>query len=142
MKSKLENLLEEYKRHLLKALDHLEYSFNKVNKLDNNVQNLDLEQLETWESFSSRFSRASDLFLTKYLRTYLQLKDPAFNGSLVDALNLAEKYGFIESSNTWFRIRELRNKEAHEYTEESQTIYFNELREKCSTVISLKEKLN
>ncbi len=141
MNINLKQLLEEYKRHLLKAISHLEYSYQKVQQLNTEVAKLNLEELETWESFSSRFARTSDIFLNKYMRTYLQILDPAFKGSLLDALNESEKQGLIENAETWYRIRELRNREAHEYTEEALSLFFADVRTMTPNILNLKEKL-
>lgn len=101
--------------NLKKARKHLQYSYDKVIKIDLEVGELDEEALETLESFSSRFARFSDLLIAKYFRTLALEKDPAFRGSIVDLLNFAEKFAWIESAPTWKRIRALRNLAAHEY---------------------------
>lgn len=54
--------LAEEKNRLQKALDHLDYSFNKVKKLSTDPKQMDDETLEVWESFSARFGRVSDIF--------------------------------------------------------------------------------
>ena len=103
---------------MLAARGHLQHSFRKANnmKLDGAFSEEDLEALE---SFTSRFARYSDLVIMKYFKLLALEKDPAFRGSVIDILNLAEKYGWISSSQTWRRIREMRNFSAHEYSPEA-----------------------
>jgi len=135
------NLLQEYKRKLIKSIDHLEYSYKKVQKLSTLVKNLNEEDLETWESFSSRFARASDIFISRYLRTLLQTQDPAYTGTLIDSLHLAEKQNLIQDAQLWYKIRELRNIEAHEYTEEMLGLFFKSIRDLTPSILSLKKVL-
>ncbi len=39
-------------------------------------------------------------------------------GAAIDNLNLAERLGWIESTDTWLMIRKLRNQMVHEYIED------------------------
>ncbi len=141
MGSQIENLLSEHKRKLLKSIAHLEFSYQKVQNLSCDTTKLKEENLETWESFSSRFSRTADIFLSKYLRTVLKIQDPAYNGTLIDSLNIAEKQGLIQNAQLWYKIRELRNIEAHEYTEESLSKFFETARQLAPIIIALKSIL-
>ncbi len=119
-------LKEQSVQQLTKARKHLEYSFKKVSRLALNGP-LTEEGLESLESFASRFARFSDIGIAKYFRSLALEKDPAFRGSVVDLLNQAEKYGWIESAATWIRIRELRNLAAHEYSPEDYRQLYEEL---------------
>ena len=67
----LKKLLETYKDKIIKSIDYLEYSLAKVESLPTNPSGLDYEQLETWESFAARFARVSEIFLAKYIRTFV-----------------------------------------------------------------------
>lgn len=69
----------------------------------------DDEQLATLESFSSRFSRFSNLAIKQFLMFRACESDPGFRGSVIDLLNYAEKFNWIEPAAEWRRIRELRN---------------------------------
>lgn len=120
------SLKKQIHLQLEKALGHLEYSYQKVQKMDLG-KDLDEEALETLESFASRFARYSDLIVAKYFRLLAKEKDPAFNGSVIDLLNLAEKYNWIQSTENWKRIREIRNLAAHEYTLEDYTELYKEI---------------
>ena len=135
-------LLQLQRDKLNKALAHLDYSYKKVTPLPTEETKLNEETLEIWESFCARFSRVTDLFLTKYLRTFVLEQDPAFSGSLRDFVNQGEKLGLISDSNAWMHIRELRNITAHEYTSEDLSQFLSLLRKCASNLLSLKTVIN
>ena len=122
------NLKAQVQQELAKAKAHLHYSYQKVLKIDLS-QDADEETLETLESFASRFARFSDILIARYFRLLAREQDPAFRGSVIDLLNLAEKHRWIESAETWARIRALRNVAAHEYTTENVLAVYEELRD-------------
>jgi len=126
-----QKLLETQQRKLKKALRHLQYSYNKVINLPNEIKKLDEESLETWESFAARFSRVSKIFLTQHLRTTILMNDPGFTGSLRDFINQGEKLGIIDDAKTWIAIRELRNITAHNYSEKDLSNFFKLLKQEC-----------
>jgi hypothetical protein len=74
--------------------------------------------LDAFEALTSRYARLSDMILRKLFRGLdaLELEDP---GTLLDALNRAEKRGLIDSAGDFLEIRELRNEIAHEYAQEN-----------------------
>lgn len=137
-----EKILESRKRQLIKALERLAYSYAKVKNLPLNADKFDNETLETWESFSARFARASDIFLSQYIRTYILMTDPGFRGTMRDFLDSAEKIGLIDNARAWMEIRELRNISAHEYTEEDLAAVFKRLLKECPRLLSIQEKIN
>lgn len=139
---KYEQILEVRKRQLFKALDRLSYSYQKVKNLSLAVEAFDDETLETWESFSARFARASDIFLSQYLRTYVLISDSGFQGTMRDFLNAAEKFGLIEDAKVWMEIRELRNISAHEYTEEDLAAVFKRLLIECPKLLNIRDKID
>ena len=134
-------ILEELSVKLLKALDHLDYSYNKVLKLPEDLSKMDDEELETWESFSSRFSRVSDIFIMQYLRARIALVEPGFKGSTRDYLNKAEKFGVIESAVQWTTIRELRNAEAHEYNDTDLSEFYKKIRSLCPVLLEIRKTI-
>ncbi len=136
-----DKLLKEQRRQIDKALGHLEYSYKKVQKLSPDPKKLDDEDLETWESFVARFARASDLFLSKYIRTAILQGDPAFRGSFRDFLDQAEKMGLVDQADAWMAVRELRNQSAHEYSEEKLAALFEAIRKEAPLLLGLKTKL-
>jgi len=122
---------------LNKALDHLEYSFNKIQSLSTKVAELDNETLETWESFCARFSRVSDLFLMKYLRTAILQNDPAFRGSLRDHVNLAEKLELLDDAEAWMQIRSLQNVSSYDYNDSDMEEFLRALKKECPRLLSI-----
>jgi hypothetical protein len=135
--SNYEKLIEIQKRKLKKALQHLQYSYNKIIKLPENVEELDEESLETWESFAARFACVAEIFLAQYLRSAILLDDPGFTGTFRDFINQAEKLGLIVDANAWLAIRELRNVTAHEYSEEDLTLFFKRLKQECPRLLKI-----
>ena len=119
---------QQTRAHLLKALRYLDYSYQKIQKLPDQFEQLDAESLETWESFAARFSRVADIFLSKYIRVLILQDDPGFRGSFRDFMNRAEKLELIDNVESWMRIRALRNLTVHEYAEEDLTEYFHKLK--------------
>ena len=134
-------LLREQREKLLKAIGHLEYSYQKIQQLPLTPDDMDDEELETWESFSARFSRVSDIFLSRYLRTFVLVQDPGFIGSFRDFLHQAEKLQLVEEVEPWMAIRELRNISAHDYTDKDLALFFARLRQETPRLIALKHSL-
>lgn len=132
----VEKQINAIKDHVEKALSHLEYSLRKIQHIPSDFNIEDFEILETFDSFTSRFARLSDIMAKKLVRSLVLKDDPSFNGGLMDFLNQAEKLGFISDANHWWVIRSLRNKEAHEYTEEDLRSYFSTIQKESSFVIS------
>lgn len=129
------DLLENYRRDLLKALKHLDYSYLKVTKLPIDPTQMDEEILETWESFSARFSRVIDIFLSKYLRAKVLADDPGFSGTLRDFVDYAEKIALVDRAETWMELRKFRNLISHEYEEEELAKIFAEMRSRTAFII-------
>lgn len=132
----IEKQIALYKSHVEKALRHLEYSLGKISKIPQSYDVEDFEVLETFESFTSRFSRLSDIIAKKLIRSLILKDDPSFSGGLMDYLNQAEKLGLISDAQHWWVVRSLRNKEAHEYTEEDLRNYFQVIEKESQFVIS------
>lgn len=112
------SIVAKYHAQLAKALDRFEYSYRKTQTLKTDPELLDDEAMETWESFSSRFSRVVGLFLSKYARAKVLENDPGFRGTLRDHVNQAEKLGLLSNAADWMALRELRNIEAQPYEED------------------------
>ncbi len=140
-KSNYQDLLDKYKEQVSKALGHLQYSRNKVATLPVKLSDNDEETLETWESFTSRFERVVHLFLTKYIKIRVKIDDPAFDGSLRDYLNLSAKMGLITDVDRWIAMRELRNIQAHDYTDEIFFQFVEALRLESDFILSQIEPL-
>ncbi len=72
---------------------------------------------ERLDAFVSRFGRLQDNLADKLLPQLLTAlaEKP---GPAIDNLNLAERWGWIQSSETWLLMRKLRNQMVHEYIED------------------------
>lgn len=125
----------KYTNQLKKALKHLEYSRKKIQSLPKRLDENDEESLETWESFAARFSRVVDIYLTKYIKCKVKKNDPGFDGTLRDYLNHAEKMKLVTDVDHWMATRELRNIQAHDYTEEELEKFLIALQNESDFVI-------
>lgn len=134
-------LQEKIKSDLLKSLKHLKYSYEKVKNIDLSKKDWPENELEVLESFSSRFARTTDIFVSRFLRLKVHEWDPAFRGTMIDLLLIAEKQGLISSAKKWYRIRELRNAAAHEYTPDDLQVLYSEIFELTSDVLALQAQL-
>ncbi len=75
------------------------------------------EEQESFDSLTSKFSRTSDLFTQKVLRTSWMLLHEAFL-PFIDFVNVAEKIGLIADADSLLIIRDIRNQISHEYIPE------------------------
>src|SRR5450759_4798846 len=90
------------------------------------AQNIDLSWVEALEN-SDEHSEMLDAFVSRYGRLQDTLRDkllPAMlraalekTGAQLDNLLRAEKVGWIESTQAWVELCELRNRLVHEYME-------------------------
>lgn len=135
------DLTATYEAEVRSALYYLDYSHRKIQTLTTDPGLLDAETLESWESYLARFSRVTDIFLTKYLRSFILHLDPAFRGELRDFVDKAEKAGVIESSDQWMEIRELRNKISHEYTNKELKALFESVKTYTPFVLTQLKKV-
>lgn len=135
-------LLRAHAVKLRKALGRLRTSLLKVAPLDTNVEKLNDADLESWESFTARFGRATDLFVARFLRTWVLEREPGFRGFLRDYLDQAEKGGLIDSAQNWVEIRELRNSSAHEYADEELSRILAAIRDHAPRVLALEATLD
>jgi len=126
---------------IIKALHHLEVSIQKTRLLSVELDALADEQLEAFESLSSRFSRTVDLFTSKWLRAKVLKEEPGFRGSTRDLMNFAEKLELIESSEKWLELKELRNRQAHDYEDSRLSKLFNAIRAESETVLNQLRKI-
>ncbi len=131
-----QDLEEKYRTQLGKAIRHLEYSYNKIAKLPKRLEDNDEENLEVWESFAARFARLVDIYLTKYIRFKVKMNDPGFEGTLRDCLNHAEKMALLSFADRWMATRELRNIQAHEYTDDELERFLTSLQTESAFVLN------
>ena len=117
-----ERLLREQFRSLTdraqKAAEALTYTWKRIGDVEALLQlAATAEGKERLDSLTSRFARLADVLTQQVFRLADQL-DYLEEGSFIDRLNRAEKRGWIESSDDWRRIRELRNQISHQYSDE------------------------
>jgi hypothetical protein len=74
------------------------------------------EELERFESLTSRFTRLSDLLIQRIFRLIDKIELTGV-GTILDRIYRAEKRGWADVSEM-IKIRELRNLIAHEYANE------------------------
>jgi len=71
------------------------------------------EELESFDSLTSKFNRTSDIFTQKVLRTVWMLLHEPFI-PFIDMVNKGEKMLILRSADAIIEIRDLRNQIAHE----------------------------
>lgn len=114
--------LESLIIQLEKGLDILKYSIAKSESIDIS-KDLNYEELETMEAMTARFSKLSDIYTQKFLKSFFYLLGET-NFTLIDKANYLEKLEIINSFEELLEIRELRNSISHEYIlEELQDLF-------------------
>ncbi len=106
--------LEQALAELSLARAHLDYSFQQVAGLPDDLKGADAAALASVEAFSSRFARTVDLLVNKVLRSLdrVELKP---EGGLLDVVNRAEKRGFVARAAELREMKDIRNIIAHDY---------------------------
>lgn len=110
--SNLQSLLDLNWSLLKQALPSFERSLVKCRDFDFSSP-ISFEIEESLDALSSKFSRLSDIYTQKILKTILfLLREDA--PTFLDRVNLCEKLGIIPSADEMIAIRDLRNTIAHE----------------------------
>ncbi|TWJ19308.1 hypothetical protein [Geobacter argillaceus] len=117
MTDQMQLLLVKELKLLDDAREVLLYSFNKCSAIGMK-EVYEPEELESFESFTGRFARLSDIVIQKIFRVIDEL-DLDAQGTIRDRINRAEKKGLIVSSDVFVEIRMVRNDIAHEYLPEA-----------------------
>ena len=99
------------------AVDTLKLSVLKCQSIGNKAQ-YSFEELESFDSLTSKFNRASDIYSQKVLRSVWMLLHEAFV-PFIDMMNKGEKMILVKSADQMIEIRDLRNQIAHEYIPEA-----------------------
>ena len=99
------------------AAESLNYSYSKCVRTGIK-KNYTQAELESFEAFTSRFARVSDILVQKVFRLLdkIELED---EGTVRDRINRAEKKGLIPSAEIFAEMRILRNDITHEYQSEN-----------------------
>ena len=139
MTEQLYLILQKELKLLADATDVLEYSFNKCSRIGLK-QNYQPEELESFESFTGRFARLSDILIQKIFRLIDEI-DLETQGTVRDRINRAEKKGLIKSSDTFVEIRMVRNDIAHEYLPEAIQEIFVKVLELTPAILDSVERV-
>ncbi len=110
-------LLQQNWNLLMRSMESLRLSVEKVSKIKKKNE-YTFEEMESFDSLTSKFGRTSDIFLQKIIRTIWTLLHET-QMPLIDVLNKSEKLGLIESADQLIEIRDVRNQIAHEYLPEA-----------------------
>ena len=121
-----QSIVEQLIRVTAKEARYLERTAARLQAL-----NIDLSWVESLEN-SDEHSEMLDAFVSRYGRLQDTLGDkllPAMlraglekTGAQLDNLLRAEKLGWIESTQVWIELRELRNRLVHEYMESADDL--------------------
>ncbi|NDG73374.1 MAG: hypothetical protein EBY32_19130 [Proteobacteria bacterium] len=123
--SNLQNLLDLNWNLLKQALPSFERSLVKCRNLDFSPP-ISFKTEESLDALSSKFSRVSDIYTQKVLKTLIfLLREDA--PTFLDRINLCEKLGIIPSAEEIIAIRDIRNIIAHEYLSENLVEIYMEI---------------
>jgi hypothetical protein len=123
--SNLESLLDLNLSLLKQALPSFERSMVKCRNLDFTPP-ISFETEESLDALSSKFSRVSDIYTQKVIKTLIfLLREDA--PTFLDRMNLCEKLAIIPSAEEMIAIRDLRNVIAHEYLSENLLEIYREI---------------
>ena len=119
-------ILAQLIRVTAKEARYLERTAERLRSLDidifwvQSLENND-EYSEMLDAFVSRFGRLQDTLGDKLLPAILRASLEK-TGAQLDNLLRAEKLGWIESTQSWIELRELRNRIVHEYIESANDL--------------------
>lgn len=118
--------LLKYNLKLLEdSLLTLKLSFKKCQKIGLK-KDYSFEELESFDSLTSKFARTSDIFTQKVLRSvFIIIRED--DGTFIDRANKAEKLTLITKADELIAIRDLRNEIAHEYRPEKIELLFEDI---------------
>lgn len=129
-------LLCENLRLLEKSVLWLLKSYEKAK----NIQNIDEENIEIFETLSNRFGRTVDILINKVLRS-LDIYELEYTGTKLDVVIRAERRGFVENYKTLIELKDLRNELVHEYIEEEIYEKFREVTQKTPLLVDIAKKV-
>lgn len=123
--SNLQSLLDLNWNLLKQAVPSFERSLVKCRDFDFSSP-ISFEIEESLDALSSKFSRLSDIYTQKILKTIIfLLREDA--PTFLDRVNLCEKLGIIPSAEELIAVRDLRNMIAHEYLSENLVEIYMEI---------------
>ena len=109
----LQELLQAEWQLLHASMETLLMSVEKCKKIGIKHE-YTFEEQESFDSLTSKFSRTSDLFTQKVIRTTWLLLHESFV-PFIDMINICVKMNMLSSTDEMIGIRDMRNQIAHEY---------------------------
>lgn len=106
-------LLQSELEVLQAAVNTLQLSVSKCQDIGIK-ESYTFEELESFDSLTSKFNRTSDIFTQKVIRSVWMLLHEPF-APFIDMMNQCEKMDMLRSADQMIEIRDLRNQIAHEY---------------------------
>jgi hypothetical protein len=113
----IRELLQQNWQLLQNSLYTLNLSVEKVQNIMPKEEHT-FEEMESFDSLTSKFGRASDIYTQKVIRTIWMLLHEPFE-PFIDMMNRSEKIGLIKSADEMIDIRDTRNQITHEYIPEA-----------------------
>jgi hypothetical protein len=107
------NLLKSEWEVLQAAVNTLQLSVSKCQDIGIK-ERYTFEELESFDSLTSKFNSTSDIFTQKVIRSVWMLLHEPF-APFIDMMNQCEKMDMLRSADQMIEIRDLRNQIAHEY---------------------------
>jgi len=124
-KLKFEKNLDELNKHIKKLNQKFNYLKNvyeiplNANYVETIIED---ENDDTLDVIAYRFSKFQDT-LGRTIRLWLYLKGENIeNLTMIDILNLANRFGINIDTQKWFDLRSLRNSISHEYEDNYEKI--------------------
>ena len=131
-----EELKEDLNR-LDRSVEMLKYSSQQCRKIGIK-EDYSLEELDRFESLTSRFARTSDIYTQKVMKgIILVLREEA--NTFIDRANLFEKLEIANAEDLKL-IRDLRNEISHEYKVDDIAEIFEAVMEYCDKLIEVIDK--
>lgn len=131
-----EELTEDLNR-LDRSVEMLRYSLQQCRKIGIK-EDYSLEELDRFESLTSRFARTSDIYTQKVMKgIILVLREEA--NTFIDRANLFEKLEIANAEDLKL-IRDLRNEISHEYKVDDIAEIFEAVMEYCDKLIEVIDK--
>jgi hypothetical protein len=112
-------LLNDELELLQRSVKTFTLSIEKCHRIGNK-ELYTFEEMESFDSLTSKFNRTSDIYTQKVLRTVWTLLHESFL-PFIDFMNQSEKLRLIDDAEIMITIRDLRNQIAHEYIPEAIT---------------------
>ncbi|MBI5050844.1 MAG: hypothetical protein HZC11_08265 [Nitrospirae bacterium] len=131
-----EELTEDLSR-LDRSVEMIRYSLQQCRKIGIK-KDYSLEELDRFESLTSRFARTSDIYTQKVIKGIILILREEAN-TFIDRANLFEKLE-IASAEDLKLIRDLRNEISHDYKVDDIAEIFEAVIEYCDKLIEVIDK--